>query len=510
MWLLQSVLLCFSLSLALGGQRELEAPAYPGVLHCGLRSFQFTVNLSQETATPPALIAWDNRGMPRRLQNDSDCGTWVREDPGSSVVLEASYSSCYVTQWDSHYIMPVGVERTDAAGHRTVTKMKLLECPMDFLGDCKERGCCYNSEVNSCYYGNTVTSRCTQDGHFSIAVSRNVTSPPLLLSSVHLAFRNDSECNPVMATHAFALFRFPFTSCGTTRRVTGDQAVYENELVATRDVRTWSHGSITRDSIFRFQVSCSYSVSSNAFPVNVQVFTLPPPLPETQPGPLTLELQIAKDKHYISYYNVSDYPVVKLLQDPIYVEVSILHRTDPYLGLMLHQCWATPSTNPLHQPQWPLLVKGCPYTGDSYQTQLIPVQKALDLPFPSHYQRFSIFTFSFVDSVAKRAFKGLVYLHCSASICQPAGTPPCMITCPVTRRRRSSDIRFQNSTASISSKGPMILLQATKDSSEKLHKYSTSPVDSQSLWVAGLSGTFIVGASLVSYLAIRKQMSSSD
>nr|XP_008523337.1 PREDICTED: zona pellucida sperm-binding protein 4 [Equus przewalskii] len=538
MWLLQSVLLCFSLSLALSGQRELEAPAYPGVLHCGLRSFQFTVNLSQETATPPALIAWDNRGMPRRLQNDSDCGTWVREDPGSSVVLEASYSSCYVTQWDSHYIMPVGVERTDAAGHRTVTKMKLLECPMDFLalnapsadlcdsvpvwdrltcapspvtqGDCKERGCCYNSEVNSCYYGNTVTSRCTQDGHFSIAVSRNVTSPPLLLSSVHLAFRNDSECNPVMATHAFALFRFPFTSCGTTRRVTGDQAVYENELVATRDVRTWSHGSITRDSIFRFQVSCSYSVSSNAFPVNVQVFTLPPPLPETQPGPLTLELRIAKDKHYISYYNVSDYPVVKLLQDPIYVEVSILHRTDPYLGLMLHQCWATPSTNPLHQPQWPLLVKGCPYTGDSYQTQLIPVQKALDLPFPSHYQRFSIFTFSFVDSVAKRAFKGLVYLHCSASICQPAGTPPCMITCPVTRRRRSSDIRFQNSTASISSKGPMILLQATKDSSEKLHKYSTSPVDSQSLWVAGLSGTFIVGASLVSYLAIRKQMSSSD
>lgn len=44
----------------------------------------------------------------------------------------------------------------------------------------------------------------------------------------------------------------------------------------------------------RLHVSCSYSVSSNSLPIKVQVFTLPPPFPETQPGPLTLELQIAK------------------------------------------------------------------------------------------------------------------------------------------------------------------------------------------------------------------------
>ncbi|TEA41936.1 hypothetical protein DBR06_SOUSAS26810029 [Sousa chinensis] len=549
MWLLQSLWLWFPLSVALSGQHEPKAPGYPGGLRCGLRSFQFTINLSQETATPPALIAWDNRGLPHRLQNDSECGTRVSEGPGSSLVVDVSYSSCYVTEWDSHYIMPVGVEGADAGGRRTVAETKLFRCPVDLpaldipnaglcdsvpvwdrlpcapspitQGDCKQLGCCYDSEeTNSCYYGNTVTSemtclqhscsgvsvtaRCTQDGHFSIAVSRNVTSPPLLLNSVHLAFRNDSECKPVMATHTFVLYQFPFTACGTTKWITGTQAVYENELVATRDVRTWSHGSITRDSIFRLRISCSYSVSSNALPVNVQVFTVPPPLPETQPGHLTLELQIAKDKHYSSYYTASDYPVVKLLRDPIYVEVSIQHRTDPSLELRLHQCWATPSTNALLQPQWPMLVNGCPYTGDNYQTKLIPVQRALDLPFPSHYQRFSISTFSFVDSVAKQALKGPVYLHCSASVCQPAGTPSCVTTCP-SRRRRSSDVHFQNSTASISSQGPMILLQATQDSSEKLRKYSRSPVDSQALWVAGLSGTLIIGALLVSYLAIRKR-----
>ncbi|XP_047559145.1 zona pellucida sperm-binding protein 4 [Lutra lutra] len=519
MWMLQSILLCLPLSLALSGPQKPEAPDYPGELHCGLRSLQFTINLSQETAAP-TLIAWDNHGLPHRLQNDSGCGTWLREGPGSSMVLEASYSGCYVTEWvrttqspgmlrtpappagvtpqDPHYIMLLGVEGADVTGHSTVTKTKLLKCPVDPPAldapnadlcdsvpvwdrlqcapspirqrDCEKVGCCYNLEANSCYYGNTVTSHCTQDGHFSIAVSRKATSPPLLLNSVRLAFRNDHECTPVMATHTFAIFWFPFNSCGTTRRIIGDWVVYENELVAARDVRTWSHGSITRDSIFRLRVRCSYLISSSASQVHVQIFTLPPPLPETQAGPLTLELKIAKDNRYESYYTASDYPVVKLLRDPIYVEVSIRHRTDPHLGLFLQHCWATPSTNPLHQPQWPMLVKGCPYAGDNYQTQLIPVQKALDPPFPSHYQRFSIFTFSFVDSVTKKALGGPVYLHCSASICQPAGTPSCTITCPVARRRRNSNIHFHNHTASISSKGPMILLQATKDSSEKLHK----------------------------------------
>uniref|UniRef100_A0A673TK24 Zona pellucida sperm-binding protein 4 n=1 Tax=Suricata suricatta TaxID=37032 RepID=A0A673TK24_SURSU len=553
MWLLRSLLLWVPWSLALSGQQKPPAPAYPGELRCGLRSLQLTVTLSPGKATP-ALLAWDNRGLPHRLQNDSGCGTWLREGPAGSVVLEVSYSSCYVTEWvrttqppgvptppvpasrvtpqDSHYVMLVGVEAADVAGRHKVTNTKLLRCPRkspdqtsvssvspsplqnvaldvpnadlcdsvpvwDRLpcaaspitqGDCKKLGCCYESEANSCYYGNTVTSRCTQDGYFYIAVSRNVTSPPLLLNSVHLAFGNDHECNPVMTTHAFALFLFPFNSCGTKRQITGDQAIYENELVAARHVRTWSHGSITRDSIFRLRVSCHYSVNSNTLPINVQVLTIPPPHLDTQPaGPLTLELKIAKDKHYDSYYTAGDYPVVKWLRDPIYVEVSIRHRTDPSLGLLLHHCWATSSKNPQSQPQWPMLVKGCPYAGDNYQTQLLPVQKALDPPFPSHHQRFSIFTFSFVDTMAKWTLRGPLYISRNLTLL------------------RHSDFHSHSSTASISSKGPMILLQPTMDSSEKLHKNSSSPMDPQALWMIGLSGTLIVGFLLVTYLAIRKQ-----
>ncbi|XP_036893195.1 zona pellucida sperm-binding protein 4 [Sturnira hondurensis] len=528
MWL-WSLLLCLPLALAVSGLHEPKAPEDAGELHCGPQGLRLTVHpLSPDKGTPPTLMAWDKAGLLRRVHNDSGCGAWVTEGPSSSVVLEASYSGCFVTDWDSYHIMLVGVEGPVVAGRRLMVKTRLLKCPVAFPalnapgaalcdsvpggdrlpcappptapGDCQRLGCCYNSTGSSCYYANTVTSLCTQDGHFSIAVARNVTSPPLLLDSVHLAFGNESECKPVTATPAFALFRFPFTSCGTMRRITGGQVVYENELVAARDVRTWSHGSITRDSTFRLRVSCAYAVSSRTLPLHVQLLLFPEPPPQTQPGPLTLELQIAKDKNYSAYYTAGDYPVVKLLRDPIYVEVSIRHRTDPDLGLLLRQCWATPNPDPLHQLQWALLVRGCPYTGDNYQTQLIPVQEAASLPFPSHYQRFSISTFSFVDSVARRALKGPVYLHCSVSICRPSGVPSCE-ACPAARRRRSSDTRFHNGTASISSRGPMILLQATEDTSEKLRP----PDDSRALWVAGLSGTLIVGVLFVSCLAIKKQ-----
>lgn len=66
----------------------------------------------------------------------------------------------------------------------------------------------------------------------------------------------------------------------------------------------------------------------------------------------------------------------------------------------------------------------CPYTGDNYQTKLIPVWEASDLLFPSHYQRFSISTFSFVDLVAKQALKGPVWCYLLYSLAGLETLPP--------------------------------------------------------------------------------------
>ncbi|CAM5177443.1 unnamed protein product [Eretmochelys imbricata] len=433
-------------------------------LTCGQRSLVFTLLPNQTEIAPLVLRALDAEGRPRVLQSNPACGTHVEQQANSSVVVEASYSGCYVNERDGSFVMTVQIEGPVASYKEE------LRCPNHLLardapspsmcsaiqasarlpcaappitrGDCEALGCCYQpgDRLTPCYYGDKVTAQCTPDGQFSVAISRDVTTPPLDLSSVHLVSAHGSRCAPVSRNEDFVVYRFPLSACGTTVQASGDQRVYENELVADRKVLTSHSGSITRDSTFRLTIRCSYS-AEDFLPVNIMVSTLPPPLPAVGQGPLALEMRIATDEHYSTYYTDREYPVVKLLRDPVYVEVRILQRMDPSLVLVLHQCWATPSTNPLQQPEWLILVDGCPYEGDNYQTQLVPVGEASGLQFPSHHQRFIVSTFTFVDITSQRALSGPVYFHCSASACMPSGLEHCAVQCPTNlqgRMRRAS------------------------------------------------------------------------
>lgn len=64
-----------------------------------------------------------------------------------------------------------------------------------------------------------VTAQCTPDGHFSIAVSRYVTLPPVALDSVQLASGHSTGCVPVLTNSAFVVYQFPLSACGTTFQV---------------------------------------------------------------------------------------------------------------------------------------------------------------------------------------------------------------------------------------------------------------------------------------------------
>ena len=51
----------------------------------------------------------------------------------------------------------------------------------------------------------------------------------------------------------------------------------------------------------------------------------------------------------------------------------------------------------------------CPFNGDNYLSQLIPVgAPSQAVPIPSYYQRFLVSTFTFVDSTTQLALEGLV------------------------------------------------------------------------------------------------------
>lgn len=71
---------------------------------------------------------------------------------------------------------------------------------------------------------------------------------------------------------------------------------------------------------------------------------------------------VAEEAAYTSFYTEADYPIGKVLRDPIYVQVNIVERSDPNIVLMLGNCWATSSPNPQSQPQWDLLVDGYKHT----------------------------------------------------------------------------------------------------------------------------------------------------
>uniref|UniRef100_A0A452R6R5 Zona pellucida glycoprotein 1 n=1 Tax=Ursus americanus TaxID=9643 RepID=A0A452R6R5_URSAM len=299
---------------------------------------------------------------------------------------------------------------------------------------CQRAGCCYdNSREVPCYYGNTATVQCFRNGHFVLVVSRETAlAHGITLANIHLAYAPTS-CSPTQETRSFVVFRFPFSHCGTTVQVAGNQLIYENQLVSEIEARTGPQGSITRDGTFRLHVRCVFN-ASDFLPLRASISPWPSPAPVTQSGPLRLQLRIAQDETFRSYYEAGDYPIVRLLREPVPVEVRLLQRADPGLVLLLHQCWATPGASPFQQPQWPILSDGCPFDGDNYRTQLVALDGA-ELSFPSHYRRFTVATFALLDPGSRRALGGWVYFFCSASACSPSELETCSTTCSSGPRR---------------------------------------------------------------------------
>ncbi|XP_014113332.1 PREDICTED: zona pellucida sperm-binding protein 1 [Pseudopodoces humilis] len=355
---------------------------------------------------------------------------------------------------------------------------------------CLQAGCCYDDmdRTTPCYYGNTITVQCLLEGHFVLVVPRGMVSSPYNLDSVQLA-SSQAGCEPLHVSEAFVMFRFPVTHCGTTVQVVEDRLIYENQLISTIEVQGSPRGSITRDSVYILKAQCIYN-SSDLLPLGVEVAVPPTAAPLAMLGPLGLQLRIATgecspsrspsrspshstppnvptDESYSSYHPVGDFPLVRVLRDPIYVEVRLLQKTDPNLVLVLHHCWASPGSHATSQPQWPILVEGCPFQGDNYRTRLIPMGPASpELPFPSHYQRFVISTFAFVETPGMAVLEGEVYISCSASVCHLAQPEPCRPSCqlgvPSRVRRSLGDRTTGDRMGTVTSQGCIVFPEVPK------------------------------------------------
>ncbi|KAI3374946.1 hypothetical protein L3Q82_021470, partial [Scortum barcoo] len=331
---------------------------------------------------------------------------------------------------------------------------------------CENINCCFDGQ--QCYYGKAVTVQCTRDGQFVVVMARESTVPHIDVESVSLLETNHPSCTPVDFTSAFAIFQFPVTACGTTVEVEDEgYVVYENRMSSSYEVGVGPRGSITRDSHFELLFQCRYSGTAVEALI-MEVNDVPPPVPVAAAGPLRVELKLGngqchskgcveEEAAYSSFYTPADYPVTKVLREPVYVEVNILERADPNIILNLEHCWATSTASPNSLPQWDLMVDGCPYHDDRYLTTVVPVDTTSGLQNPTHYKRFFIKMFTFVDQNTFAAQRDTVYIHCTTAVCYPSSTNSCEQPCH--RQRRAAVRQVSSGQRALVSSGEVILTE---------------------------------------------------
>ncbi|XP_064870516.1 zona pellucida sperm-binding protein 1-like [Oncorhynchus nerka] len=126
------------------------------------------------------------------------------------------------------------------------------------------------------------------------------------------------------------------------------------EIINTVQSITLNYGTITRDSPIRLLVECQYtpgSVVSVGFLVKTPSFG---PSIQAQ-GVLGVQLRIATDEQYSSFYPQYHRPLQMLLGKPLHLEVRLLNPPDDKVVLLVHYCVAYPRSG---QTVWVLLYNG--------------------------------------------------------------------------------------------------------------------------------------------------------
>nr|XP_020456106.1 zona pellucida sperm-binding protein 4-like [Monopterus albus] len=263
---------------------------------------------------------------------------------------------------------------------------------------------------------------CSNDG-FNITILRNATVPPLSLDAVWIPSSQSHNCKPKTRSSDAVTFSFPFTSCGTKSMIADGKITYWVNI----EVKP-QKGSIIFHPSFHLAVQCSFALAQlTQVGIKVQREAEHPSTLKGK-GVLRTEMRFAKDSSYRSFYSSHNPPTLTELGQPVYVEVFVLKHENKDLVLLLEDCWATPSRDPHDQQRWNLLVKGCPFTGDSHRTVVLPVVSSKELKYPSLHKRFVVKLFSFLKP---QTSENLVYFHCDIEICKGPG---CLNSCHNGRR----------------------------------------------------------------------------
>lgn len=330
--------------------------------------------------------------------------------------------------------------------------------------DCRDINCCFDGQ--SCYFAKAVTVQCTKDGQFIVVASKDSTTPALDLTSVSL-LETGPGCSYADSNSQFVIYQFPVTTCGSVVLEDSDTIIYENSLFSSYEVGFGPYGTITRDSQFEMLFQCKYTGSSVETLIVEVVKMDNPVLPVAAAGPLNVQLRLGNgqcqtkgcnedEAAYSSYH--SEYPVTKVLREPVYVEVRLMDSTDPSLVLTLARCWVTSRPSPHSLPQWDVLLHGCPNRDDRYFSALVPITHSSRLHFPTHFRRFAFQMFTFVDPSSLSHLSQQIYIHCSTDVCEARHEGSCEPLCHYRKRRAAAVKTDGGKPKAVHSIGPILMI----------------------------------------------------
>ncbi|XP_067112282.1 zona pellucida sperm-binding protein 4-like [Osmerus mordax] len=281
------------------------------------------------------------------------------------------------------------------------------DCPASV---CQMMGCCVNIATSACYYP---MDECTADRQFVFAIVNDAASVPLDLRT--LVVPGHPNCVPVVVTEQAVVYKFSVNDCGTRSFKIGETEVFLAEVQTKLRVYKLNFGIISRDNPLRFIVECRYPKSGFVLAsVGFMVMTPSLDLPTAQltaEGRFGVELRIAEDETYSSFYPHDHQPLTLLLGKPVYLELH-LKAPEPRAVILVNYCLAYPRSAGRAMV---LIHEGCANPYDP----TINILQSVSLSQNRHTRRFVIHAFQFMDTKTRRYLDEEIYFMCSTELCMP-------------------------------------------------------------------------------------------
>ncbi|GLD45952.1 zona pellucida sperm-binding protein 4-like protein, partial [Lates japonicus] len=279
-------------------------------------------------------------------QSDGSCGVRMGREKNKSLSFFSRYDSCYAQIEGSKVVIPLQVQLkredqwfrvniscplikrysertrlipTPLPGNCDTDRALRVDCGHQTISSdaCYKLGCCYDAHDFICYYR---LNACSLDGHFVFSVKATDADPPVTPSS--LIIKDQPQCFPVVSTQDTAVFKIGVMDCGAKMKVLCEYT--SSDLKHAADLRS------------------------------LHAVTNPPPVAAL--GTIRVQMRIATDASFTSFFHEEQLPLTLPLRTAAYVEVSIAQPSpDPILSLRVRDCFAYPASR---HSVWTLLYDG--------------------------------------------------------------------------------------------------------------------------------------------------------